>query len=660
MHAIRIDEIMLQRGGVGLIRVFNPTQSAHEEAVLGRPFGFICFDMPRSPQIESIASDVEAVIEDAYSNGTLRPGQTPEMFFEEVTARVRETVAAKIKEQRIKIDASLLTILLGAVAGSDIFFTRHNHAEAYLVRRVEGSPAKTADIFRGLDETSSERLLNDLVVGAITPDDLVLVASGSLFEAFPIADIVEAVNQTEPAAVASRIRSLILAGTENRAVVGCLVRLSPVRAMFRAKENSSVSALRSNEEEVARTLSPSGIPAFGAFLDKFKAKEKPTADSRRTVNREPRRNEPKKSPIEHFNSLPHVSKLALAALVVVIAILAVSLKLIAANNRHIADDKAFAAQIEAVKKQITDAESTQIYDETKARLILNLAEASLQKLPNTNKAQNAAREELASAIANADRRLKHLYDVSPKILETVNGPIAFVLKLPNGYLANAGANLLLIGSNGSPTSIATLPDEPVWAAATGNTAGDVYIWLKNGTLISLGTIGKSIPKPLDYGGPANPRAGAVWNGNLYTLSSDGKQLWKLPPTLTGFGRGVSWLASPLAGNGASTIIIDGSVYIPVPGDAIRKFEHGKMTAFAASGASANAVPISIELGNAGNIYLLGSDNSLAVWDKTGKLLAQYNIPATSGKPSAFTVDETANTITVATDKNIIVNFTPSK
>ena len=147
----------------------------------------------------------------------------------------------------------------------------------------------------------------------------------------------------------------------------------------------------------------------------------------------------------------------------------------------------------------------------------------------------------------------------------------------------------------------------------------------------------------------------MWGGRLYVLTPDGTQIWKLPPTLTGFGRGSAWLTTSLT-TGASSIAIDGSVYAPVPSDAVRRFDKGTMSPFAASGATANADPVALKLG-AADIYLLGADNSIAVWDKTGKLLAQYSIPANEGKITAFAVDETAKTIVFTTDKSVVSEFT---
>ena len=147
----------------------------------------------------------------------------------------------------------------------------------------------------------------------------------------------------------------------------------------------------------------------------------------------------------------------------------------------------------------------------------------------------------------------------------------------------------------------------------------------------------------------------MWGGRLYVLSADGTQIWKLPPTMTGFGRGAEWLITPMP-VGASAVEINGSVYVPIPHDAVREFAKGKMSPFAAGGATANADPVALTLG-ASNIYLLGGDNSIAVWDKTGKLLAQYATPGGEGKITSFSVDETAGMIVFATDKGVVSEFT---
>jgi hypothetical protein len=132
MHAVRIDEILLRRGGIGMSRVIAPNIPSHQENALGRPFGFICVNIPRTPQLETVISETEMAIENAYAHGTLRSGQTPEQFFEETVAKIRTTIAEAIREERVKIDPSLITIALACVSGTDIFMTRHGQAFAYL------------------------------------------------------------------------------------------------------------------------------------------------------------------------------------------------------------------------------------------------------------------------------------------------------------------------------------------------------------------------------------------------------------------------------------------------------------------------------------------------------------------------------------------------
>lgn len=668
MHAVRIDEILLRRGSSGLVRVIAPPVPAHQETSLGRPFGLICINVPRTPQIDALVADVEAVIEHAYSHGTLRPGQTPESFFEETVGKVRQSIAASSSQSRIRIDPSLLTVSLACVFGPQIFITRHGQADAYLIRRENGKASKVLDVFRGIGDDPEGKLLSDLIVGNVGEDDLLLLATGSLFDISSMADIAEATEQCEPAAVAARIRSIILSSSGNAAVAGCLMRLSPVRAMFRAKENASVAGMRTREEDVARTLSPSGIPGVGAFFDRLKSKTlpnraaglsnrpvaKPAAPARTAL---PRPKGPRRPLIERFNMMPKAAKRGAVVLLALAAIFIVSLQVIAGQNDKKERATQFAASVEAVKKQINLAESTLIYDEGRARSMLEEAKSMQKSLPGRNQSETAAKSQLDADLAAADRRLRHLYDVTPATIETAQGASNFVVKAGNGWLTNAGPDLIMLDANGSPTNIATLTDAPLWAAPADD--GTIYLWLKNGTLVSVNTKAKSVPNALDYGGPENPRAGALWSGRLYVVSADGTQVSRLPATLTGFGRGSAYLANPLSGKGASAIAIDGSVYLAVAGDAIRRFERGAMASFALSGASANADPKALVLGK-DTFYLLGADNTIATWDKTGKLIAQYVMPSDTGKITSFAVDEAAKQIVIATEGGVISRFELAK
>jgi len=661
MNAVRIDEILIRRSGNSIERVFNPAIPGHQEAAVGRPFGFICMNMPRTPQLDSLVTEVEAVIENAYARALPRSGQTPEQFFEQTVTKVRETIAAVVARERIKVDPSLLTIALAVVAGGNLYLTRHGQAEAYLLRREANRPTKTIDIFRGFDEGADERLLNDMVIGNVAENDILLIATGSLFNIYPIADIVEATDRSEPPAVAARIRSIILSSPESVSVVGTIMRLAPIRAVFRAKDNASVANLRSREEEVARTLSPSGLPAMGAWIDRFKPKNKTSPDktlAKKPIAKPPTQNIAKIPPLERFNNLPIAAKRAAIVLLALLAVFFVSLKIISINKAHRAAENKFNAAVADIKRQIDTAERASIYDEARGRSILAQAQSTEKTLIGSNKAQAATLAGLVAQLTAADRKLQHLYDAAPKTLETIKAPANFAIKTKDGWLMNAGPDLILLNGNGSPTTIATLPDTPVWAAVASDTDGSVYLWLKNETLVAIGAAPKSLPRVIDYSGPINPRAGAMWGGRLYVLTSDGTQIWKLPPTLTGFGRGSAWLTASLP-VGATSVAIDGSVYASIPRDAVRQFAKGKMSPFVASGASANADPVALVLG-ASNIYLLGTDNSIAVWDKTGQLMAQYSTPGNDGKITSFAVDETAKTIVFATDKSVVAEFAMAK
>ena len=686
MHDVRIDEILLRRGRAGLVKVIAPPIPAHQENTLGRPFGFLGVNMPRTPQLDKLASEAEAAIEHAYANGSLRPGQTPEQFFSETIAKVRASIAESLSAARIKIEPSLMTVALACVADSQVFLTRHGQAEAYLIRRRVGQPTKTVDIFRGYgdnaDSLPSARedgsFLNDLVVGSVAEDDLLLFATGSLFETNPIADLVELIGDSEPAAVAAHIRSIVIASPGTETVAGCLMRLSAVRPMFRTRDNASVKKLRTREEEVARTLSPSGLPGVSAFFDRLKnrpPKAQPrisntptkTTDlpDKQEKSEQPRTekrtapSKPKRPFIERFNALPTAARRGAIVLVAILAVFLMSLELVSLDNKNRARTKEFENAAQSIRKQIELSESTLIYDEARARSILESAKAMEKALSSRNDDEKSAKASLESELDAADRRLRHLFDVKTNTIQALSAASSFIIKTATGYLTNSGADLVALDANGSAKNIATLPAAPIWAAQSADNDGIVYFWLANDTLVSLSTTGKNLPRALDYGGPEKPRAGAGWSGRLYVLSSDGKQIWKLPATLTGFSRGAQYLSAPFTGDGATSIAIDGSIYAAISGDAIRSFSKGKIETFSASGATANALPISLVLGK-NSIYLLGADHTIAAWDRSGKLLAQYSLPKDSGKITAFAVDETAKQIVIVNDKGVVSQFEMTK
>jgi hypothetical protein len=655
MYSAHIDEISVAREQpLHRSRTFLPHISPAQESALGKPFGFAEVAVPRTPQVDELLAGIEAELEHLYGSGTLRPGETPEVFFEHAAKRIADGIQVFVKEHRLRIGRGSITLLFGCVSGTQVFMTGCGEVNAFLIRRPETGAAKAMDIMRGLDDKEGDRLLSHLLTGAIGPHDCILFGNNTLLDTVPVADVVRTAETTEAAGVAASVRAQVMAARPTGSVVGLIARLTPVRLTHEAKENRSVRSMVSREEEVARVLAPSGIPGIGSLIGRMKKTVAPVTTK---VTRSPFHPHTTSIPhargsmLERFNALPRKTKLGFIVLFGAGALFLMSLQVNAWIHSANVADAAYAASVAEVRGLKDAAESSFIYDESRARTMITEARIKLNALPQKTKLQKATAASLDADLTAEERRLAHVLSVAPLPVTSLTQPGAVMVERGSTLFLSAGASLMRIDDRGELTNVATLADTPTWMVDDGTT---LTIALRNGTLISVDPK-TGTAAPLAYEGPQNPRDGGMWNNKLYVLTADGTQIWKLPTTLSGFGRGASWLTTPLPGSGASAIALDGTIFAAVPGDAIRQFEKGNELPFAGTGSDAvdHALRVAV---TSKFIYALSASGTVAVWDKGGKLVMQYEIQGANGKPIAFVPDEKQKAIIFVTDNGMVGRF----
>lgn len=136
---------------------------------------------------------------------------------------------------------------------------------------------------------------------------------------------------------------------------------------------------------------------------------------------------------------------------------------------------------------------------------------------------------------------------------------------------------------------------------------------------------KVIIKPSEL--PKNIGGLGIYFGNIYVLDKDGKQINKFVQTSGGFAKAdyfVSAVTPDLSS--ATSIAIDGSIWILFKNGTIEKFTKGKADSFSVTGLQkgfSNALRISTNV-DSNNVYVLDQGNSrIVVLDKNGAYKAQY-------------------------------------
>jgi hypothetical protein len=652
MYSARIEEITVSREQpYQRSRTFVPNVSSAQEVALGRPFGFAEISVPRTPQVDELLAGIEAELERRYATGALRPGETPELFFEHAVKRIADGIQAFIKERRLRLGPDSITLLFGCVAGSQVFMTGCGKVNAFLLRRPETGPVKVVDILRGFDAHDGERLLAHLLTGSIAPQDCLLIGNDMLIETVPVAEVARTAQVTEPAGIAASVRAHVMGARPTGSVVGLIARLVPVHLTPEPKKSRSVNSMLSREEEVARVLAPSGIPSIGALFGRI-AKTAPTIEKIRTQKTETRkRSVPARtrSPfIERFNALSRKNKIIGIVLFCALAAFLVSLQVNAMLNRAHAKDATYTTAVAAIRELRDQADASFIYDEGRARELVAQAHAKLNALPLKTKHEKDTAAQLTAELVTEDQRLAHIVNAAPLPLSTLSGAGAVIVARGTTLYVSSGSTIMSIDDRGATATVATLTDTPHWMVDDGTR---LIAWLKNGTLVAIDPKNGAVTT-LTYDGPSDPRDGALWNGRLYALTSDGTQVYKLPTTLSGFGRGSTWLTAAIPGNGANAVALDGTLYAAIPGDAVRQFSKGTALPFAASGSDALQGALRLTVTDR-FVYLLGADSTIAVWDKTGKLIIQYALQGANGAVRSFVVNEKQKTALFVTDKGMV-------
>jgi hypothetical protein len=653
----RVDEVALSRDQTTVrARTYLPALTSEREAVLGRIFGFIELNMPRTPQVDKILAGVDRELNAVYGQGALRPGENQEEYFENALRRVERRIFTIASENRIRLEKENIHLIFGVVVGANVHLAAHGDVLAYFIRRAEGKPTKVVDILSGMDDESlpEDRLLCAVVSGKMNAGDVILIANQTMAKTVPIADFVQSTALADPAALGSHLRSMALLNRPIGPAIGLIVRLAVSRSSDEAKkENPSVKAMLTREEEVARVLEPSGIPKLQKVFGKVIGAKEKNAGS---LSPRPAK---KKFSLNLFldkvNQLPRRAKISLLVIITLLGVFFLSAEVISMNKRANGQIAVYTASVKDIQNIIDEAESSIIYDEARTAALIASARGKLDALPDLTKQEKTDRASLAAQLTDLARRLQHVYDVKPTPvadLPTGGLPSAIIASAGTFY-ASRGNDLFAVTGN-NVKNIATFPAAAVWATTSGD---KFYFMLANGTLLAV--LPKNpLPTVISYSGPLSPRAGGFWNGRLYVVGADGLGIFKLNPTEKGFEGAAPWLKTAPTGKGIATIAVDGTIFAAVPGDAVYDYVKGSRSSFVASGATANADPKALFIGN--NLYLLGGDGTIAEWDNKGKLIAQYIVPVENGKPTAFTADEANKNIYIATDKGKVMVFSVAK
>ena len=295
------------------------------------------------------------------------------------------------------------------------------------------------------------------------------------------------------------------------------------------------------------------------------------------------------------------SKKLLLTVAVIIAIIFVASAFLAVKKQNDAKTLALFNQVypQAQKK----------YDEGQGLLGLNqnLAHDSFsaaQKILEDGKTKFPAK-------SNEEKQILALLDKVNQALNSSSG----VNQIKAQSVDNSVSSLLAAEIKNSGATYATQDDKNVYFADSNGIS----------SVAKSGGNSKVIIKPGDL--PKNIGGLGIYFGNIYVLDKDGKQINKFVQASSGFGQ-ANYFASGVSPDltSATSIAIDGSIWILFKDGTIEKFTKGKADSFSVSGldkgfSNPSRIYTTVDFSN---VYILDQGNSrIVVLDKNGSYKAQY-------------------------------------
>ncbi len=149
---------------------------------------------------------------------------------------------------------------------------------------------------------------------------------------------------------------------------------------------------------------------------------------------------------------------------------------------------------------------------------------------------------------------------------------------------------------------------------------------------------------------------AVYNGRLYLADEQADQIYRLPPTVDGYGVPEPWFdpQTQVSLAGIQEMLIDSDIWVLLEGGRVIRYRQGQQVPFSLEnvvGLTGNLVDMTLEQAGDGYLYLADAGQErILVFDKNGNYVSQYRAPEANllrGLRSIF-LDETTRVLFILT------------
>jgi hypothetical protein len=349
--------------------------------------------------------------------------------------------------------------------------------------------------------------------------------------------------------------------------------------------------------------------------------------------------QPLNKTINWFNALPRQSKIFLLIALIFIILFAQSVIFLNRKYKNETGVETYNVAVETIQNKKNEAEASLIYnDEEKARQILFEAKDLTEKLPQDSQKRKETKNNLLSEIQVLLLKLQHIVDISDPILIanlsdqneqqiSTHGLFAADKYL---YTFNPSNNLIYkINTENKEVKIldSTLPASSHLELGTQKDKNSILFYHSGGGLFEFNLedqTGKMVEITLGSN-EQEIKDMTVYNQKIYLLDAKNNQIWKHSPTTSGYTRGTSWLKENFDLTSASSMAIDGTIYLIKNDGELLRLAGGYKENFETNIDPALTSPTKIWTSAETNyIYILEPKTKrLVVLDKNGKLKIQY-------------------------------------
>ncbi|MBI5369728.1 hypothetical protein HZA85_00850 [Candidatus Uhrbacteria bacterium] len=604
--------------------------------------------------------------------------------FEQFLGAMNETLAQYVRDGRLRVPIQQFDAVVGIASDERMFVSGTGDLSALFLHRKPSQRYQIFNLFRSIQTAQAlptwEKAFAVVLDGDLHEGDVFAISNQDLQRIMATDELNNILTTLPPVGSIEKIRQYFPPRTSLLLIVIKMsygqeaAYVSEMRAT--PKTNVSVKSFK-QQEEATQSLLEDQTPKISTlinFLKRFfkKTKEHPfwrlcwrlgrrwawnalkatahlkTQEGRAEVSAHVRGRvrsviSTTRRIIRDVSLLPKSTKYLAGGIAVVIIVLVMGVSTLSASRARSKEQQAYQQQVDIINDLMERASGALIYkDENQARGLFVQANALIEKLPTDTPEHTQKNSELKETIQKSTDEIRHLVNVpNPALL----GDLA---SLTDGVFGQAfvkvGNELFVFASDARIYQLDRTQKvfKPVAVASGGNvvaktaSADDKAVYaLMNDQTFEQFVQDESAQKPLGLQKPEGTLNDLVaYAGRLYAIATNGSdgQIYRYTKSAGVFGAPTPWISSKtVALSQATSLAIDGTIYVLQKDGQIRRFDNGAQTEWETGIVDpplTNATALWTDA-QSHSLYVLEPDSKrIVVFEKnTGAFVVQYRSEA---------------------------------